>query len=52
MPQQVELPKDVTRSRLPSLTSMRFIAAFMVFAFHSILYYGLFGSAHAQEVLG
>jgi mycarose O-acyltransferase len=53
MPQQVELSKvDVTRSRLPSLTGMRFIAAAMVFAFHSVLYFGLFGSAHAQEVLG
>lgn len=53
MPQQVELSKaDVARSRLPSLTGMRFIAAAMVFAFHAVLYGGLFASASAQDLLG
>ncbi len=53
MPQN-ELPRqvDVTGSRLPSLTGLRFIAAFMVFAFHSVLYYGLFSSPEAASTLG
>jgi peptidoglycan/LPS O-acetylase OafA/YrhL len=54
MPHTVELPKqaDVTRSRLPSLTGMRFIAAVGVFLFHGILYGGFFSSTHAVGVLG
>ncbi len=54
MPQQIELSKqtDPTRSRLPSLTGLRFIAAFMVFSFHSTLYGGLFTSAGTTKTLG
>jgi len=54
MPHTVDLPKqaDVTRSRLPSLTGMRFIAAVGVFLFHGILYGGFFSSTHAVGVLG
>lgn len=53
MPQQNELSKqtDITRSRLPSLTGLRFIAAFMVFAFHSTLYGGLFTSAGTTKTI-
>ncbi|MFC7613514.1 acyltransferase family protein [Actinokineospora soli] len=40
------------RSRLPSLTGMRFIAAVMVFLFHGVLYAGLFADATAQGTLG
>lgn len=54
MPHQIALPKqpDVTGSRLPSLTGLRFIAALMVFGFHSILYSGLFSSAGTTATLG
>ena len=54
MPQLIELPKQAgtTRSRLPSLTGLRFVAALMVFSFHSILYGGLFSSAGTTHTLG
>jgi mycarose O-acyltransferase len=54
MPHQIALPKqpDVTGSRLPSLTGLRFIAALMVFGFHSILYSGLFSSQGTTATLG
>jgi len=54
MSHQIELPKQVpsTGSRLPSLTGLRFIAAAMVFAFHSILFSGIFSSAGATDTLG
>jgi mycarose O-acyltransferase len=54
MPHQKELSAqaDITGSRLPSLTGLRFIAAFMVFAFHSVLYTGLFSSPGTTETLG
>jgi mycarose O-acyltransferase len=53
MPHTVELPKQFdTRSRLRSLTGMRFIAAVGVFLFHGILYGGFFASTHAQGALG
>ncbi len=53
MAQQVELSEaDARRSRLPSLTGMRFIAAAMVFLFHGVLYTGLFADPSAQSTLG
>ena len=52
MPHTVETAKLDTRSRLGSLTGMRFVAAAGVFLFHGILYGGFFASAHAQSVLG
>ncbi|SDH50352.1 Peptidoglycan/LPS O-acetylase OafA/YrhL, contains acyltransferase and SGNH-hydrolase domains [Actinokineospora alba] len=54
MPHSTELPAraDITGSRLPSLTGLRFIAALMVFLFHGVLYAGLFASPGATETLG
>ncbi len=55
MPRQIELPKQVPStgsSRLPTLTGLRFIAATMVFAFHSVLFGGLFSSAGTTDTLG
>jgi peptidoglycan/LPS O-acetylase OafA/YrhL len=53
MPHQIDLPKQAdTRSRLPSLTGLRFFAALMVFAFHSVLYSGLFSSPGTTATLG
>lgn len=53
MSQQTALSEaDIARSRLPSLTGMRFIAAAMVFGFHSVLYNGLFASPSATDTLG
>jgi peptidoglycan/LPS O-acetylase OafA/YrhL len=59
MPQQNDLSdlpelssQKNTRSRLPSLTGLRFIAAFMVFAFHSVMYGDLFSSAGTTKTLG
>jgi len=52
VPHTVETAKLDTRSRLGSLTGMRFVAAAGVFLFHGILYGGFFASAHAQSVLG
>jgi peptidoglycan/LPS O-acetylase OafA/YrhL len=54
MPHQTELSakQNPTGSRLPSLTGLRFIAALMVFAFHAILYGGLFSAPGTTETLG
>jgi peptidoglycan/LPS O-acetylase OafA/YrhL len=54
MPQKSDLSgqTNITGSRLPSLTGLRFIAALMVFAFHSILYGGLFSSPGTTQTLG
>jgi peptidoglycan/LPS O-acetylase OafA/YrhL len=54
MPQTVTLsgPTSATRSRLPSLTGLRFVAAATVFFFHAIVYGGLFASPAAQSDLG